>query len=81
MLQISTFFPDQSKTDYLLDVQSCVTLSLDQIKKVSKIFHQLIITTKSFDNTEIFHSNGIVSHFFYLYVSGDISLKGMCLVL
>ena len=47
MLQISAFFPDQSKTDYLLDVQSCGTLSLDQVKKVSKIFHQLIITTKA----------------------------------
>ena len=79
MLQISAFFRDQSKTDYFLNVQSCVTLSLDQVKKVSKIFHQLIIAAKSFDNTEIFHSNGIVSHFFYLYVSRDISQRDMCL--
>ena len=78
MLQISAFFSDQSKTDCLLDVQSCVTLSLDQVEKVSKIFHQLIITTKIF-GSEIFHSNGIVSHFFYLYVSRDISQGDMCL--
>ena len=78
-LQISVFFSDQSKTDCLLDVQSYVTLSLDQVKKVSKIFHKLIITTKIFGKTEIFHSNGIVSHFFYLYVSRDISLRDMFL--
>ena len=81
ILQISAFFFLINPTlTYLLDVQSCVpALSLDQVKKVSRIFHQLIITTKSFDKTKIFHSRGIVSHFFYSYVSRHISLKGMCL--